>query len=147
MATLRCWINVIAAGGIVLAPDDSRACRCAYQNQASVALKEYGERPPRVTVASEPANYAYDIARRSYSFVGKLIIEMSHPKDDVETRYTLDDSYPTVGSALYTGPITLTETTPVRASAFRNGRKVAVRDGPIFTKVRKLDTTTGKKGQ
>lgn len=98
-------------------------------------------------MASEPANYAYDIARRSYSFVGKLIIEMSHPKDDVEIRYTLDDSYPTVGSALYTGPITLTETMPVRASAFRNGRKVAVRDAIIFTKVRKLDTTTGKKGQ
>ncbi|HUT12283.1 MAG TPA: hypothetical protein VMY42_17430 [Thermoguttaceae bacterium] len=40
-------------------------------------------------------------------------------------------------SPLYTGPITLTETTPVRAAVFRAGKKLAVRDALIFTKVQR----------
>ena len=63
------------------------------------------------------------------------MVTMSHERQDVEIRYTLDDSYPTASSPLYTKPITLTRTTPVRASAFRGGRKLAVRDVVVFTKV------------
>jgi outer membrane protein assembly factor BamB len=133
-ARAGCWLNMLAVGGIVVAPDDSRACRCAYQNQATLALKEYGDRPPQVRAVAGQDAHRYDLATRSHTFGGSLKVEMRHPKDDVEIRYTLDDSYPTIDSPLYAGPITLTETTPVRASAFRNGRKVAVRDVVIFTK-------------
>lgn len=144
-ARAGCWINMIAAGGIVLAPDDSRACRCAYQNQATVALKEHGVRPPRVAAMAESRNYRYDLKSRSHIFVDRLKIVMSHPQDDVDIRYTLDDTYPTQESGLYTTPITLEQTTTVRASAFRRGRKVAVRDAIIFTKVDKVGTMKRKR--
>jgi len=143
-ARAGCWINMIAAGGIVLAPDDSRACRCAYQNQATVALKEHGFRPPRVTAVAKSGKYKHDFQSRAHTFVDRLKIVMSHPQDDVDIRYTLDDTYPTLASPLYTTPITLEKTTTVRASAFKGSRKVAVRDAVIFTKVDKLDTRKRK---
>jgi len=39
-----CFINYLPVMGIVLVPEDTVACRCSYQNQATVALKEYGVR-------------------------------------------------------------------------------------------------------
>ena len=42
---------------------------------------------------------------------------------DVEIRYTTDGSQPTLSSALYTDPVTLTETTRILARAFRKGEK------------------------
>jgi len=34
-----CWINAIAAGGIVLAPDSTASCRCSYLTRAWFALQ------------------------------------------------------------------------------------------------------------
>jgi hypothetical protein len=34
-----CWVNTLPAGGLVLVPDASAACRCSYQNRAWVALQ------------------------------------------------------------------------------------------------------------
>lgn len=34
-----CWINAIPAGGLVLVPDASAACKCSYLNQAWIALQ------------------------------------------------------------------------------------------------------------
>lgn len=127
-------------GGIVLAPDDSRARRCAYQNQATLALIQHGVRPPRITAAAGQSAYKHDLQKRSHTFAGKLDIVMSHPQDGVQIRYTLDDTYPTRRSPLYTGPITLERTTAVRASVFQEDRKLAVRDAIIFTKVDELET-------
>lgn len=47
----------------------------------------------------------------------------------VEVRYTLDGSEPTPSSTLYTGPVRLTESTFVRARAYRPG----VRENPFET--------------
>lgn len=146
-ARAGCWINMIAAGGIVLVPDDSRACRCAYQNQATLALKEHGVRPPRVVAVNASGNYRHDLQNRSHIFVDRLKVVMSHPQEDVDIRYTLDGTYPTPESPLYTTPITLEQTTAVRASAFKGDRQVAVRDAVIFTKVDRLDTKKAKKQQ
>ncbi len=37
-----CWINTIAAGGIVLMPDDTARCNCSYLIKATVALRPAG---------------------------------------------------------------------------------------------------------
>ena len=37
-----CWINVLPAGGLVLAPDATAGCRCSYLNQAWIALVPSG---------------------------------------------------------------------------------------------------------
>ncbi|MCG8509516.1 MAG: hypothetical protein MI741_09845, partial [Rhodospirillales bacterium] len=34
-----CWINSLPAGGMLLIPDGSAGCRCAYQNQTWIALQ------------------------------------------------------------------------------------------------------------
>ena len=144
-ARAGCWINMLAVGGIVLAPDDTRACRCAYQNQATLALIRHGVRPPQVKAISESGDYRYDLQSRSHTFSGRLGVVMSHPREDVQIRYTLDDTYPTHHSPLYTAPITIERTTPVRASAFEGGRKLAVRDAIIFTRVDKSETGRRKR--
>ena len=133
-----CFINAIPAGGIVVAPDDSRACRCSYQNQASIALKQHGFRPPEIDPQAGQTNYRLGRHAKEPVFTDRIVVTISHERDDVELRYTLDDSQPTAESPRYTSPITLTETTSVRATASKNGRKVAVRDAMVFTRVDKL---------
>ncbi len=54
-------------------------------------------------------------------FVGSLDVTLEHPEPGVEIRYTLDGVEPGPQSALYTAPIRLTESTRVRAKAFRKG--------------------------
>jgi len=33
-----CWINIVAAGGLILIPESSSGCTCAYPIQTSIAL-------------------------------------------------------------------------------------------------------------
>lgn len=40
-----CWINAIAAGGLVLMPDATDRCVCSYLIKASIALQPRGVRP------------------------------------------------------------------------------------------------------
>ncbi|MBO9610725.1 MAG: chitobiase/beta-hexosaminidase C-terminal domain-containing protein, partial [Paenibacillaceae bacterium] len=54
-------------------------------------------------------------------FVDQVQVTMSDATDGVSIRYTTDGSDPTPTSALYSGPITLTDTTVVKARAFRYG--------------------------
>ncbi len=129
-----CWLNMIAVGGLVLAPDDTVACRCSYQNQATIALKEYGFRPPTIAVAKGQEDFGHNANTNETWFEDSIEIVMSHPDDDIVIRYTLDDSYPNGDSQAYSKAITLDETTRVRATAFRNGREVAVRDVTMFYK-------------
>jgi len=135
-----CFINALPACGIVIVPDDTRACRCSYQNQATVALIRRGVRPPEIDPQPGQRNFRLGRWSKEPLFTSTLAVVISHPDASLEIRYTLDDSYPSAASALYSGPITLTETTPVRASVFKDGRKLAVRDAVIFTKVDNLDT-------
>jgi len=116
-----CWVNMLPVGGLVLIPDDTSGCRCSYLNQANVALKEYGVRPPLVLP-------------KACSFKNKLTVTITHPDRSVEIRYTLDDSYPTVQSPLYTAPLTLTKTTTLRAAISQNGYKLSDRDAITYTK-------------
>ncbi len=50
-----CWINVLPAGGLVLAPDASAGCKCSYLNQSWIALQPGGIR----AAAIEPAGGAF----------------------------------------------------------------------------------------
>ena len=56
-------------------------------------------------------------------FADELTVTLSSRTPGVEVRYTTDGSDPTPSSALYTGPIRLTETTHLRAVALRPGLK------------------------
>ena len=51
-------------------------------------------------------------------FTDPLEVRLSHPDEQAEIRYTTDGSVPTLDSALYTGPLQIDSTTPLRAAAF-----------------------------
>lgn len=57
-------------------------------------------------------------------FTDKIDVTLAHPaKDEVDIRYTLDGSEPTISSCLYASPIPLGNTAMVKARAFRKGVK------------------------
>ena len=61
------------------------------------------------------------------TFTDTLTVTLTPGKAGLPIRYTLDGSTPTTSSTLYTGPITLTQTTTIRAVTVTDG--VA---GPVF---------------
>ena len=101
-----CWINIIPAGGLVLVPEASSGCTCPYSLQTSMA---FNPRPPAPRTTS-------GITR----FIDTLELELFDPRETGVIHYTLDGSEPTKTSELYTTPITLAETTRVRARTFWN---------------------------
>jgi outer membrane protein assembly factor BamB len=134
-----CFVNALPVGGIVVAPDDTRACRCSYQNQASIALIQRGFRAPEIDAAPGQNNVRYGRHLKEPVFTGSLLVTITHEDPRIEIRYTLDDSYPTAQSPRYTEPFRIDETTPVRAAALLDGRVVAERDVVIFTRVARLE--------
>ena len=142
-----CFINAIPACGLVVMPDDTRACRCSYQNQATIALKQHGFRPPDIEPAVGQKNFRYYPRSKEPLFTGRLDVVMNHQLKGVEIRYTLDGSQVVGDSPIYSGPITITGTTPLRAAAFLGGRKVAIRDVVLFRKVDTLQAPGPKGGK
>ena len=61
------------------------------------------------------------------TFTESITVTLSPGKAGLPIRYTLDGSAPTLSSALYTGPITLTQTTTIRAVTVTDGTP-----GPVF---------------
>lgn len=59
------------------------------------------------------------ISPASASFSDSQVVTISCDDNDAEIRYTLDETTPDANSSLYTGPITLTETTTVKAIAIK----------------------------
>lgn len=56
-------------------------------------------------------------------FLGSVDVTLEQPEKDVEIRYTLDGTDPTIESPVFSKPIRLDETTTVRAIAVRTGVK------------------------
>src|SRR5262249_35296298 len=54
-------------------------------------------------------------------FTGSVTVTLTTPTPHAEIHYTLDGTEPTETSASYAGPLTLTETTTLKAKAFLDG--------------------------
>ncbi len=68
-------------------------------------------------------------------FVEAVDVAVISDRDNVEIRYTLDGSVPSISSALATNKLRLTETTVVSARCFRDGKAVSDTVQVRFTKV------------
>jgi hypothetical protein len=69
----------------------------------------------------------WGVERRPYFFEHSAAIALTCPwLKDVQLRYTVDGSAPTTTSPLYSKPVPVTQTTTLRAAAFRGDRKVSL---------------------
>lgn len=70
---------------------------------------------------------------RPHLFEQPVMVTLTTPlQPDAEIRYTLDGSEPTATSALYAQPLTLTNTTRLRAAGFQGGRRVCTASEGAF---------------
>ena len=118
-----CWLNIIPAGGLILVPESSSGCTCGYSLQSSVAFapRDYYSSPIVLTSQRD--------------FESSIQVELADRNGIGRIHYTLDGTEPTTLSPVYTGPITLTRNTTIKAGTFwkERGKMSDVRHA-IFTK-------------
>jgi alpha-L-fucosidase len=68
-------------------------------------------------------------------FVDAIDIAITSDRDNVEIRYTIDGSIPSINSPLVQGPIRLSETATISARCFREGQPVSNAAQATFAKV------------
>ncbi|MBS7563152.1 GH92 family glycosyl hydrolase [Mucilaginibacter sp. Bleaf8] len=71
----------------------------------------------------------------SRTFKQPVSVEIKHPDKDAKLYYTLDGSTPTTASSLYSKPISIQQTTTLKAIAVKNGKSSLVNTG-TFTRIR-----------
>ncbi len=62
-----------------------------------------------------------DVSLEAGAYANPVEVVLSHQDPDAEIRYTLDGNPPGLESPIYEGPITINETTVLRAAAIRSG--------------------------
>ncbi|MEX2490898.1 MAG: putative Ig domain-containing protein, partial [Nitrospirales bacterium] len=73
-------------------------------------------------------------------FTSSVAVTISSPTSGAEVRYTTNGSAPISSSTLYTGPVTLTSNSTIRASAFKSGWNPSGTASETFTRT---TATTG----
>lgn len=115
-------------------PEDCHAVTCPAINSGileppTIAASEARfSQPLTVTITSPDAVPAKPVAKHKTTRKGK-----TQEQEAPVIRYTVDGSDPTETSPLYTGPITITTTTVVKARVFSDGMP------PSFTATRKFN--------
>ncbi|NIP96813.1 MAG: PQQ-binding-like beta-propeller repeat protein, partial [Akkermansiaceae bacterium] len=115
-----CWINLLPAGGLVLAPEASSGCTCGYGVQTSMAFKPVGVGEPAILAGAEleiPPGKSSD----DDLFAVRTVCRIESPAPGAVMHYTTDGSWPTRASARYTKPLVLDSSTTVRCRAYLPG--------------------------
>lgn len=136
-----CWLNTIPAGGIVIIPDDTRACRCSFPNQANVALYQRGTRPPEVRPLEGQDNWEQTqrLSRNEMDFTGRLKLKILPPDNrKFQLHYTVDGTVPDTNSPQYSEPFTIEKSTVVNAAAFQKGQRKSLLMGVRCVRVESL---------
>jgi len=120
-----CWIAALPVGGIVLMPDNTSGCNCSYQNQASIALRQFGVRPPAI----HPDGAIFEDSVR---------VTITSFDAGYQVRYTTDGSLLTTGSTLYEKPFVLDQTATIEAAVFDSDTKLTFLDAREFVKNAKV---------
>lgn len=101
-----CWLNIIPAGGLVLVPESSSGCTCAYSVQTSLAF-------------APQAYYAAPLVLApTRQFQDAVEVELADRNGLGVIRYTLDGSEPDETSRRYAGPIALSQTATLKAKTY-----------------------------
>jgi len=97
-----CWLSMVPGSGMFLAPEGAGGCRCGGGMRVSVGLIPRTDLP------------RFRLGPRR--FLDTLEVTIDAPLGG-EACYTTDGSDPTLQSAKYTAPITLTKTAEIRVRA------------------------------
>ncbi len=93
-----CTANLVAADGVLSAPDYTRTCTCSYQNQCSLAL----------VPMPEVETWTFNAIRSSGQRVRRLGINFGAPGDRKDADGTLWLDFPSVGGPSPDVPLTIT---------------------------------------
>jgi len=75
--------------------------------------------------------------------VKPIEVEITSGSDEIEVRYTLDGSAPTLASQLYKAPVHIDATTTLKARSFHHNKPVSAVAARTFTKVQPLSARSG----
>jgi outer membrane protein assembly factor BamB len=101
-----CTLNLIAAGGVLTAPDFTRTCSCSYQNQTSIGLIH----------APEVEAWSFTTNRPIKGIVRQVGVNLAAPGSRKADNGTLWLEYPPVGGP---SPRLSIRTTPTMPTQFR----------------------------
>jgi outer membrane protein assembly factor BamB len=101
-----CTLNLIAAGGVLTAPDFTRTCTCSYQNQASVGLIHM----------PEADLWTFTTTREVKKTIRRLGVNLGAPGSRKDDKGTLWLEYPQVGGP---SPKVNIKTLPEKLESFR----------------------------
>ncbi len=89
------------------------------------------------TQVLDPVRIApWGTSMRPHLFEEPITVTFATPlQPGAEIRFTLDGSAPTAGSPLYRSPLTVTNTTRLRASAFQDGRVICRESEGVFARM------------
>ena len=93
-----CTANLVAADGVLNAPDYTRTCTCSYQNQCSLALVHM----------PDVETWTFNAIRSSGKRVRRLGINFGAPGDRKAADGTLWLDFPSVGGPSPDVPLTIT---------------------------------------
>ena len=102
-----CWLSVIPAEGLLLAPEGGGGCVCGGWLETSAALA------PRTDFAV--------FRTKRQQFLAAMEVELDPPVGGGVVYFTTDGSAPTERSPRYQQPIRIAETTTIRSRVFGGG--------------------------
>lgn len=121
--TLSSWLVFGVLGSAL-------ACSSA-ESGTKPALDSPKPAPPRGVNISPPGGL----------FLEQVVVELSSKSPTAEVHYTLDGSAPSLNSPLYESPLTVSDTTQLRAQAFEAGQPFEAGAGAVFVE-RSFDTSS-----
>ncbi len=119
-----CWLSMIPACGLLLAPEGGGGCDCAEGwIESTVAFRP---------VSRPGLNFKFSNRTFYSSSYDVQVQNLKHR--NYQVRYTLDGSEPTDSSPVYNAPINISVTTTVKAALFNQNSKVSETISATFEK-------------
>lgn len=112
-----CWLNMLPAGGLLLAPESSAGCTCQYPIQTSLAMRPLAGPPPEVFMRSGPQGELVPLAG-DLEFAGRIQLELATSADEQDVRFSYDGQWPTKQSSRYTEPLMIERSTVLWARGY-----------------------------
>ena len=129
-----CWLNMLPAGGLLLAPESSAGCTCQYPIQTSLAMRPLAEPAPQIMLVAADGSR---VPVGDLEFVGRIRVAAESAGVGSEVRYsTAEGGWPTPASTVASAPVVFSDSGMLRARAF----SASGRSGLASRRFTRIDT-------